>query len=252
MVFWFGIFLLLASPVWAGARTAVNLFDGLSGGSLTDGQFGWSRSEKDDDDGDLPNWWVKYQTPENAPPYLEIFQDVWNNGRNMTITRDLRLDPGLRNWQLTGRMKVVNAMEDSIFLRIGDDDGHAVASFDRFTLNHQQGKHGPGDSYLNFNGVSLLPKSPTGKAKWNAIMQLTTTDWKPFQIAWSQEKPAVLTLQYGDRMVEAPVPEGAQPANIQTLQVFFGWGLGAQGKGSILLEGLTISSEKAPEKSARR
>jgi len=62
-----------------------------------------------------------------------------------------------------------------------------------------------------------------------------------------------LTLEYGDRTVEAPLSaEDVHATTPVTLQIFFGWGLGAQGRGGIYLEGLNFTSEKAPENTARR
>jgi hypothetical protein len=245
--------LLWAFPATVGAAKHENsLFDGLAPGSLEDGKHGWTRSVGDEKDGTVPDWWVRFQVPENAPPYLELYQDVWNNGPNLLMTRELRVEDGAKGWQLSGRVKFVNADENSIFIRMLDDKGKAIASLDRFTLNHKQGKRGHGDSYLTFNSVSVLPKA-TGKAKWTAIMKFTTDGWKPFKITLSAEKPEVLTLEYGDRTVEVPLPAGEVNATAPaTLQIFYGWGLGAQGKGGIYLEGLRFTSEKATEKTARR
>ena len=230
---------LLGLPAWS-APLKIDLFDGLSNGSLADGQFGWSRSEKDSAQ---PEWWVKYQAPETGASYLEIFQDVWGNGPNLTVTRELRVDEGLKSWQIDGRLKVVNGPENSIYLRVFDNQGRAIASLDRFTLNHKQGKRGPGDSYLTFNGTPIIPKA-RDKEQWKAVMLFTNEAWKPFRITWSAEKPELLTLTYGERTVEAPVPDGVQASSPKKLQLFLGWGLGAQGKGALLLEGLTITAER--------
>jgi len=243
--------LALLFPAWGGAAK-IDLFEDLTTGTLEDGQHGWTRSAEDAKDGAVPDWWVRFQTPENAPPYLELYQDVWNNGPNLLVTRELRAEEGTKGWQLAGRVKFVNAGEDSIFLRVLDDGGKAIASLDRFTINHKQGKRGPGDSYFTFNGAAVLTSKATGKAKWAAIMKFTTDGWKPLKITLSADKPDVLTLEYGDRTVEAPLPAEAHAMMPKTLQIFFGWGLGAQGKGGIYLEGLTFTTEKATEKTARR
>jgi len=235
---------LLGYPAWGGPPLKINLFDGLSAGSLPDGQSGWSRSEKDEINGTQPEWWVKYQVPETGIPYLELYLDVWRNGPNLTVTRELRVDEGLKSWQIAGRLKVTQAVENSIYLRVLDSEGRAVASLDRFTISHQQGKRGPGDSYLTFNGVRILPTLKATE-RLRAIVQCTGEDAKPFQLAWSADKPDILTLEYGDRTLEAPVPNGGRPASPKSLQIFFGWGLGAQGKGTIQLEGLTITTERA-------
>jgi|GEM_PF-2374932 len=245
--------LLWACPSWgAPAKVENSLFDGLKAGSLEDGQHGWSRSVGDEKDGTVPDWWIRFQVPENAPPYLEIYQDVWNNGPNLLITRELQAEEGIKGWQLSGRIKFVGAKENSIFIRVLDDAGKAIASLDRYTLNHKQGKRGPGDSYLTFNSAAVLPKA-TGKAKWDAIVKFTTDGWKPFKITLSAEKPDILALEYGDRTVEAPLPAKEVNATAPTtLQIYYGWSLGAQGKGGIFLEGLSLTSENATEKTARR
>ncbi|MHB0938649.1 MAG: hypothetical protein ACYDCO_23660 [Armatimonadota bacterium] len=247
------IALLIALPSWSGAaKVEINLFEGLTAGTLEDGKHGWTRSEGDDKDGAAPDWWVRFQLPENAPPYLELYQDVWNNGPNLLVTRELRVDEGLKGWQLAGRIKVVNAPENSFFLRVLDDENKAIASLDRFTINHKQGKKGPGDSYFKFNDVPVLPTKATGKAKWSAIMKFTTGDWKPFKITLAAEKPEVLVLEYGDRTVTVPLPPAEVRATApKTLQLFFGWGLGAQRTGGIYLEELTFSVDKNTEKTAR-
>lgn len=247
------VLLLVALPSWSGAaKVEINLFEGLTAGTLEDGKHSWTRSEADDKDGAAPEWWIKFQLPENAPPYLELYQDVWNNGPNLLVTRELPVDESIKGWQLTGRMKVANAPEDSIFLRVLDDADKAIASLDRFTINHKQGKRGPGDSYFNFNSVPVLPIKATGKAKWSAIMKFTTGDWKAFKITLAADKPEVLVLEYGDRTVTVPLPPAEVHATSpKTLQIFFGWGLGAQRTGGIYLEGLTFTVDRGTEKTAR-
>jgi len=245
--------LLWTCPSWgAPAKVENSLFEGLKAGSLEDGQHGWSRSMEDEKDGTAPDWWVRFQVPENAPPYLEIYQDVWNNGPNLTITRELLAEEDVKGWQLTGRIKFVSAVENSIYIRVLDDAGKAIASLDRYTINHKQGKRGPGDSYLTFNKFDLLPKA-VGKAKWDAIVKFTNNGWKPFKITLSSEKPDVLALEYGELTVEVPLPAEEMNATAPTtLQIFYGWGLGAQNKGGIYLEALNFTVEKVTEKTARR
>ena len=244
---------LVALPSWCGAtKVEIDLFEGLIAGTLEDDRHGWTRSVADDKDGAAPDWWVRFQLPENAPPYLEIYQDVWNNGPNLLVTRELPGDESARGWQLAGRMKVVNAPENSFFLRVLDDANKAIASLDRFTINHKQGKKGPGDSYFKFNDVPVLATKATGKAKWSAIMKFTTGDWKPFKVTLAAEKPEVLVLEYGDRTITVPLPPAEVHATTpKTLQIFFGWGLGAQRTGGIFLENLTFTVDRGTEKTAR-
>ncbi len=241
---------LLFALASGAAPASLNLFDGLAAGSLVDGDAGWARSEKDNLDGATPEWWVRYHTPAEQPPYLEIYQDVWSNGPNLTVTRELPAAGEVKSWELSGRLKCRHAAENSVFLRVLDEDGAAIASLDRFTLGHKQGKRGPGDSYLTFNGVSLLPKL-AGKAKWQAVLDFAQEEWKPFRLRYHADRAEVITLEIGDSTLTAPIPAAARPTAPHGLQLFFGWGLGSQGKGSLLLDSLTFTTEKAGERAGR-
>ena len=237
------VVLLLAGQLARSAGSVMNLFEGLTAGTLVDGEAGWTRSEKDDADGAAPDWWVRFYAPEDHPPYLELSQDVWSNGPNLTVTRELTMTGEVKSWELAGRVRFVDAPENSLFLRILDGDGKAIASLERFTINHTQGKRGPGDSYLNFNSLSLLPKL-TGKARWLAAMRFAADDYKAFRIRYAAERPEVITLELGDSTLTAPLSPGAHPTTPRSLQLFFGWGLGCEGKGTLFLDALTFTSDR--------
>ena len=83
------------------------------------------------------------------------------------------------------------------------------------------------------------------------LWQFATEDWKPFTIALLPDKPGVIRLEYGGRVIEAPIPDEVNAFAPRRLRIFFGWGIGAQGKGAVLLDGLKFSSARVIARAAR-
>lgn len=210
---------LLVASVQAAQPVTIDLQAGLQPGvvpqTTEDGKdTGWKRNVKEGNVGEH-FWSFRYEVPTDEPPFLNLIGHGWNNIPPFMVTRDLWVDGQITSatsWELSGRIRFQHAPENTLVVKLNDEDGQRIFDITRLTVRGYGPEAQPHiqkfQATFRFNGQAIAEYGQD-EAGYQKLLA-DSGKWVAFSIKPVTEGgETFLRLTYGDKTIDAPIGEGS-------------------------------------------